>query len=335
LATAGALGLLLAGCGSKAVALDAPPARAPGPAVTTASPAPTTATRNPLTGLPGPVKPVVAVKVDNVSTAPQSGLNDADVVYCEQVEGGLTRLLAVFSSTTPTTVGPVRSARTSDIELLGQYGRVALAFSGANSGVMAAVRAANLQDDAYDYLTSAYHFDKSRPAPYRFLVDTAAVLAQAPGAPARDVGFRFGAEPASSAAHPATPVLAATVRYPDTTITATWEAADGTWRMSRNGAPLRQQDGKQAEARDVLIQYVTIGMSGYSDHNGAHTPTSHTIGSGPAVLLRDGKRYDGTWSRASLSAPTVWTAAAGGSLTMAPGRVWVLLAPAGTGLAIG
>jgi len=277
---------------------------------------------SPLTGLPGAVRSVTAVKVDNVAVGPQTGLNQADIVYCEEVEGGLTRLLAVFSSQTPAAVGPVRSARTSDLQLLGEYGRVALAFSGANHGTLASVRAANLQDDGYDAHPSLYHFDDARSSPYQFLVNVAQLVAAVPGVLAKDIGFRFG-----TATGVGTPVNALTVTYPGAKVGASWNAASKQWLISRDGSPQRLTDGTQASATDVLVQYVQIGTNGYTDVNHNPTPTSATVGTGRAVLLRDGKRYDGTWSRPSMTAPTTWTATGGGTLTLAPGRIWVLLTP--------
>jgi hypothetical protein len=265
-----------------------------------------------------------------VGTGAQTGLNQADVVYCELVEGGLTRLLAVFSSQTPTAVGPVRSARTSDLELLGEYGHIAIAFSGANSGVLASVRAANLQDDGYDAHPAFYRMDYNRVAPYRFLANVASIVAGAPGAVSKDVGFRFGAPSAAG-----TIVSSLTLNYPDTRISATWNPALAQWVMSRNGSALRLTDGTQASATDVLVQYVQIGTSQYTDHNDNPTPTSATVGSGPAILLRNGHRYEGRWNRTSATGPTTWTSTTGGSLRLAPGRVWVLLAPSGAATATG
>jgi hypothetical protein len=310
------------------------PAGSPSASVvpSTASPQPT----SPLTGLPGAPSTVVVAKVDNVGDGAQTGLNSADVVYCELVEGGLTRLMAVFASQKPTKVGPVRSVRTSDIQLLAQYGHVALTYSGANAGVIAAVHAADIQDDSYDAHPALYGFDTSRPAPYQFLVDVAKTAAEAPGVVARDVGFRFGpAADASSLSEPSTPANTVTARYPATTVSATWDEGSRSWLISRDGRPQMLTDGTQASATNLLIQYVSISDSNYVDHNGSVTPISETVGSGQAVLFRDGLKYSGTWTRATANAPTTWTATGGASLDLRPGRTWVLLLPVGSSLVVG
>ncbi len=288
---------------------------------------------SPLTGLPlAAPEPVVAVKIDNVGVYGENGLNAADVVYCEEVEGGLTRLLAVFSSHPPLIAGPVRSARESDLELLGEYGRVALAFSGANAGVLAEVRGANLVDDSYDTQTGSYSFDDDRPAPYRFLAHVAELAASHPGAVSKDVGFRFGAAPAEPASTPAVAGTTVTVRYPGAVITATYSG--GGYTISRNGSVL-MTDGVPTTATNVLLQYVSVHTTDFVDHNGNPTPFSVTVGSGQAEVLRAGLAYPGTWSRATMTAATTWRTAAGASLTLAPGRTWVLLVPIGSPVSVG
>ena len=84
--------------------------------------------------------PVIAVKIDNTSAGfPQYGVSDADIVFVEQVEGGLTRLMAVYHSNLPTEVGAVRSVRTTDAELLPVFGTPALVFSGGAGVPLAAL----------------------------------------------------------------------------------------------------------------------------------------------------------------------------------------------------
>ena len=103
--------------------------------------------KNLFNGLPGTNNQILVVKVDDTKYAhPQIGIEDADIVYVEQVEGGLTRLAVVYTSKLPPLIGPVRSARISDIELLAQFGRVGFAYSGAQSKMRPVIAAANLEN---------------------------------------------------------------------------------------------------------------------------------------------------------------------------------------------
>jgi hypothetical protein len=136
---------------------------------------------NVLTGLPGSNGPVLVVKVDDTRAAhPQIGLEDADVVYVEQVEGGLTRLASVFSQKLPDLIGPVRSARISDIDILAQYGRVGFAFSGAQSKFYPVINSANLVNLSADRNPSTiYYRDNTRYAPTNLILKPNLLLAKA------------------------------------------------------------------------------------------------------------------------------------------------------------
>src|SRR5215472_8473200 len=104
--------------------------------------------RSPFTGEPVPsLQRVLAVKIDNIVNArPQTGLTHADIVYLLPVEGGLRRILAVFSSHVPPVIGPVRSSREDDLELLRQFGRPAFAYSGAAPHLLPFVQRARTVD---------------------------------------------------------------------------------------------------------------------------------------------------------------------------------------------
>ncbi len=146
------------------------------------------------------------VKIDNVPQArPPTGLTKADIIYLLPVEGGLSRIFAVFSSRIPPVVGPVRSSREEDIALLRQFGRPAFAFSGAQPRLLPVVERARIVD-LYDGLVGGYFRSSSRVAPYNLYARTRPLLAEAKGASrARDIGFRFGPAPAGG-----TPAGAAT-----------------------------------------------------------------------------------------------------------------------------
>ena len=134
----------------------------------TSDPVPT----NVLSGREGTNGPVLVVKIDDTSAAhPQVGLEDADIVYIEQVEAGLTRLAAVFSSRIPQRIGPVRSARISDMEILAQFGRVAFAYSGAQRKLLPVIASAKLQDlGAQRQSPTIYTTDPNRFAPYAMVL---------------------------------------------------------------------------------------------------------------------------------------------------------------------
>ncbi|URM92824.1 DUF3048 domain-containing protein [Streptomyces sp. MRC013] len=279
---------------------------------------------SPFTGLPGRTGPVLAVKIDNAPAArPHTGLGAADIVYVEQVEAGLTRFLAVYASRRPPRVGPVRSARESDVELLRQFGRPALAYSGVRSDLKGFLRDAPLHALPPERAPDAYVRDPGRPAPHNLYLRPERALAAAPDAgPARDVGFRFGAAPPGgrrAAEH--------TVRFPAARHAFTWSAPDARWLVTLDGAAARTTDGGRVGAATVVVQYVTVRPSAFEDRGGSVTPYTETVGSGTALVLRDGRAHEARWSRPSAAAGTSFTTPSGTPLAFAPGPVWVVLAP--------
>ncbi len=292
-----------------------PPAPAPSPSAT---PKPA-AKVSPLTGEPGDGgSAVLAVKVDNSPQGrPWTGVDDADVVYVEPVEGGITRLLAVFASHLPPSVGPVRSFRESDIDVLSAYGRPALGFSGNAPELNGLVASSPVLPVSAETVAGAYHRGRGE-APHNLYADPKALLAAAHGVAApRDIGFRFGAAPAGG--QPAADVVE--------TIGSTkvdLHAAAGRYTVAFDGSPTVTANGPAT----VVVQRVPIRTSAIHDVAGAPSPTAVTVGRGPVDVLRDGKRWTGTWSRPSPNDPTTFTGADGKPLTFASGPVWVLLARA-------
>ncbi len=285
-----------------------------------------------LSGMPSGVgKPVIAVKIDDTPPArPQTNVNSADIVYVELVEGDATRLMAVFQSQLPETVGPVRSGRESDLEILAAYGRVTLAYSGANHGVERMIRAAPLH--SYEEGAPGFFRSNNRHAPYNLYLNPQRLLAAHPDLPtARDIGFLFGAPLAD--ARPATSVTVDMSPY--TRYAFGYDAAARRWLASVNGRPTVQVDGQRLWAGNVLVQQVSVEASRFHDVLGLATPRSHTVGSGGFTLLRpDGTQFHGTWRRAAANARTTYTDASGVPVTFAPGRTWVLLAPKGNSVSV-
>ena len=280
---------------------------------------------SPLTGLPDSGSgPVLAVKVDNSRSArPWSGLEDADVVYVEPVEGGTTRLLAVFASKRPETVGPVRSFRETDLGVLAAYGRPALVYSGSAPELAGALAAAPVVPLSPATLPDAFRRDDSRSAPDNLYADPAALVAGATGAQgARDVGFDFGPAPSGGTATTSTEIA---VR--DTTIGLDWDAGSARWQISMDGSPAVSRDDDRLVAGTVLVQSVTTEASSVRDVDGVVSPRVETVGAGAAEILRDGRSFDGRWSKADTASPTRVSAEDGTAATFATGPVWILLVP--------
>jgi hypothetical protein len=278
---------------------------------------------DPFTG--EPVKalgPVLAVKIDNIVYArPQTGLRSADIVYVIPVEGGLTRFMAVFSSHIPPVVGPVRSARQSDLDLLRQFGRPAFAWSGATPHLVPFVERAPIVD-LYALLVGGYYRDPDRIAPYNLYANTRQLMREAPHASkARDIGFRFGALPAGGKK-----IASYSVKYPAASYSFRWSAKDRRWLTWIDGSPARATEGGQLGGSTVIIQYTQISTSRFEEYGG-RPPYAKSVGSGRAVILRDGRAYTVHWSRPTLASGTTFTLPNGKRMLFAPGQVWVVLAP--------
>jgi hypothetical protein len=258
-------------------------------------------------------------KIDNVTQArPPTGLTKADIVYLLPVDGGLSRIMAVFSSRVPPVVGPVRSSREEDIELLRQFGKPAFAFSGAQPRLLPVVEHARIVD-VYSGIVGGYFRDLHRIAPYNLYTRTSRLLAEAKGASkARDIGFRFGPPPRGGVGASVYHVV-----YPAAAFTFRWSGAQHRWLVWMDGKPAMATEGGQLGGPTVVVQYVKVRTSGFLEL-GIRPPYANTVGSGRAVVLRDGRSYQVHWSRPSADGGTTFTLPDGRLMPFARGQVWVV-----------
>ena len=280
-----------------------------------------------LSGREGVDGQILVVKIDDTNMAhPQIGLEDADVVYIEQVEGGLTRLAAVFASKIPVRVGPVRSARISDIDILSQYGRVAFAYSGAQRKLLPVIAAANLQDLGAQHESSKiFTTDPNRVAPYAMVLRADLLMQKIVDEnlqvdSAKSVGFVFGDNPKGGI-----PTQKVVINWPAATYSAEWSEKESRWLLSHNGKLNVADSGVVLGATTLVIQMVKISPSEYGDKFGGVTPLSETIGTGKAYVLRNGELFTTTWNRAFADSGTTFTLPDGSSMNFAPGHLWVAL----------
>jgi hypothetical protein len=329
--------LLAAACSGSRHAAAPPPVSTR--AATTVPQTSTTVTEpsgppSPLTGLPpgDPTaisRPALSIKVDNAPAArPQAGLNAADVVTEELVEGGLTRFFATYQSQDAPLVGPVRSGRLVDADLLRELGGGIFAYSGAAAGELAVIRASSgallLSPDAGD---AGFHRDLSRPAPSNLFTSTRelylAGLARSPSLTAPPPLFTF--DPTPPVGGPGSSVAvtfsgAANAMW-------SWSATTGSYSRTEDGSAHLLTDGQQVTATDVVIMSVGVRPSGFVDAGRNPVPAVIVIGSGPCWVLRDGIVEQGRWQRADPSVGVTLLGADGTPLTLRPGRTWIELLP--------
>ncbi|MGA5822833.1 DUF3048 domain-containing protein [Kitasatospora sp. NPDC094028] len=304
--------VVVQGCGGPAHR-SAVPSSPPGQG---AGSPPGAAAGNPLDGV-GTAGDALAVKIDNVGARVQAihqGLAQADIVYWIEVEGGQSRFLAVYDANhLPALIGPVRSARQTDIPLLQQYGHLDFAYSGAISGLLPLLDAADVRNVTPATDPGAFTDQAVDPT----FVDPHRILAEAPSVPARSPGFVFGPAPGGG-----DPLAAMTWHLPAASLGARFDG--GAYQVTVDGRP------GWSGTRTVVVQHVAIVPGRFTDFNAGHPDNevfSRTTGSGQAEVLRDGRVWTVRWSRPDPAAGTAFTLPGGAVMAFATGPVLVLLVP--------
>ena len=266
-----------------------------------------------LTGLPTDAtvtsRPILAVKIDNYGVArPQWALEQADAVIELNAEG-ISRFVALFHTRLPDFVGPVRSARIGDLELLSAMNRPVFAYSGANPGVNNWIASAARSEVLVDFTAQrnpCYVRSLDRPGPHNLLLDPNCAVASAPTAgPARPL---WSIDP--SWVPPGIVVTDTTfaVAMDGVAVDWTWDAGSGTYLRFQDGLPHVAISGAQLSARNVVVlstEYVPSPAD-------ARSPTPITVGNGAAIVHRNGRGIVATWSRATAYDPFVFVSTATG-----------------------
>ena len=292
----------------------------------------------PLTGLPrdgGDASlPALGAKIDNASQArPQVGLDQADIVFEELVEGGLTRYLAVWHSNVPAEIGPVRSVRPMDPDIISPFGGI-LAYSGGQQRFIEAMldapvaSAINGQSDVEDF----FYRTADKVAPHNVIVlapELVSYFADRGGPPPQ---FNYATSTdESSAVTSGSEVAGLRVSFSGVSApTWTWSADDEAFMRSQtNGAPDTAISGAQLVADNVVVLEVDIQVI-------QDIPTTQMVDSGEGLVATGGRVLEISWSKPAADAPIELTDSSGARVLLAPGQTWVELIPAeGSGVPAG
>ncbi len=260
---------------------------------------------SPLSGLPGGAgKPVVMVKYGNSKPdRPHYNLNQADLFYVEEVEWGLTRIAAMFNTKFPSVVGPTRSARISDLEILEQFTSPGIAYSGANDVLLKAIRKSQSISLSPSDRSSFYYRNLSKVAPYNQLLRLSSMMEKETKVGAiKDVGLIF------DQSVPAGGVAAKTfsASWASSKVSGTWGGK--SWTVSFDGSLHRDAVSKALlTPKTVVLQFVERKESKYGDRFGGKTPLLKSVGAGRAIVLRNGQSFDGSWSRPTSESGTTFS----------------------------
>lgn len=295
----------------------------------------------PLTGLPlddaaDANRAPIMVKLGNSDAErPQAGLAQADVVYETVTEGGITRYAAIFQSHDASTVGPVRSARLSDLQIAPEYGAV-LAHVGASGPVMGMIRNSDVLDLDQFFWPAYYHRTTDRIAPYNVYTSTANLR---DGALAR--GFAATNELASYDfdSVPPAPGNADVVTIDfarETRSQYLYDAAKAAYRQVENGTPTTDSvTGEDVSIANLVVQYVPVLATNIiEDANGSRSLDYRLNGQGKAQVFHDGTEIDGTWSRNTPTERTAFTDSSGEPIKMARGATWIALVGIGAPVSV-
>jgi hypothetical protein len=318
----GCAGLVLSACSSSS-----------GPSEATHTPATGGATC-PLSGEPAPAggvpnRPAMAVKVDNYTTArPQSGLDKADIVFEQPVEAGITRYVAVFQCHDASLIGPVRSARSIDIGILGQLGQPLLAHVGGIDPVIRDIVASPIVNVDLGQSRHLVIRPAGKVPPHADYTSTALVYGAHPDktTPPQPLFTYSDTAPTGSS------VSTVNINYSGSS-NVTWRYNSSLHAFERfyNGTtPDRLENGTQNTAANVVVQYVQITLGPWVEDSLGNLEVRADLypdASGDAVVYRDGVAVPATWHRSTLGSPTQFTDRAGNRIPLRPGQTWVEIVP--------
>lgn len=293
----------------------------------------------PLTGV-GTTKvknrPALSIKIENAVVArPQRGLVEADIVWEEVVEGGITRFVATYHSNIPDVVEPVRSVRPMDAAIVAPLDGI-LAFSGGQGPFIAAVKRAGTQTIEMDIGDAGFSRDPGRAAPHNVIGRPSTFLAQAdahrtvPPPPQFEYARKLGQ---GTAPQDGKPAREADVRLsPAQRSVWTWDRGSKKYLRSEGSAASVSADGRRHSARNVLVLSTEVFNTNFVDPAGAPVPEHRLARSGgTGTLLSMGHSVTVRWSKKSLRSPIVLTTWRGGDVQLDPGNTWIELVPRGSG----
>lgn len=292
------------------------------------------------TTVPGPVQPLtglpltdealldrvaLVVKVSNDRGArPQTGLNDADIVF-EAWGAGPTRFAAVFHSRDVDFVGPIRSCREQDVNLVGEFNRAVFACSGGNKGNIALLRNSDLLL-VTEGQGPGWELDPNKKRPHKTHADTVQLRTNAgPDRTGPVQQYRYRAE--GEAATAGYPMTGFDLQIEQVFVQWRYDAATGTYLRDQDDRTHKLADGSQVTTDNVIV----VWLDYYSSSTDPRSPDGRSTGSGDVSVFTGGRVVNGTWNRKDRLDPFEFVDEKGEPILLTPGRTFIELPNSGKG----
>lgn len=285
---------------------------------------------SPITGLcADETVPTLVVKIDDVSDArPQWSLNVADVIIVEPVEGGLTRLFAVYQSEKPQTLGPIRSARVSDVDLAAAFGKPGLAYSGASSKTSPFLWKSTLQLVGAPQGSTGYYRDNERYMPHNLLGTYADILERIKKPDdallGNRIGWKFSDKPTVGKE-----LIWFKAQWPASEKTFAWDEVSNKWTMKVYDEDLKtlvsDEQLEDAVTDNIFVMQTNLIPLPYKTHAISPTPYPKTYGEGTGFVLTQGTIIEAIWKRPSITDLPRWYTLKGKEIAVTPGKSWWLV----------
>ena len=269
----------------------------------------------------------LAVKIENSpESRPQAGLAEADIVFEQEAEGGITRFIAVYQCHSTSRLGPIRSARPVDPLVLQQFGQVLFVHAGSVQAVINAIERAGIEDINCNFREEVCPRDPSRTAPHDVFTSTRELYAaggERTGAP--DMPFAYEEELDRAGSRRGREIHLEFSSFAD--VFWSYDPREDVYLRSHDTTAHTLEDGSQIAARNVVVLRVRRLETSIVDAAGTPVPSFKVSGGGDAYVFRDGRVIQGQWRRANPQEPFSLVTRQGEEIPLAPGTTWVELFP--------
>jgi Protein of unknown function (DUF3048) N-terminal domain/Protein of unknown function (DUF3048) C-terminal domain len=276
------------------------------------------------------VPPIMVVIENSPPARPQSGFQNADMVFEYISEYSITRMTAVYFNQPAGQMGPVRSCRMINQYLAYGFGGYTLC-SGASVGTLGQIFTHNYSGFSINDFDTGSHFRRVgfKDAPHNLYTD-AGDAGRMRSERVPNPSSPYLIDPAHADTDMGTPADAPQI--PLHSVGYNYDPSSASYLRFDHGTPFTEAGGGQLHVKNVVIAHVNFHMAGWieDENGGAGSVWYDMTGTGPAEIYSDGKLVQGTWHMGAagqnfsdLNQPMYFTDPQGNVVRLNTGLTWI------------